>query len=157
MALFVLDLIHPLVCRTLGGFFSCRDLASAGSWLAADFSVSCKDAENNYDSKYAFYIPIVAVCGVTYALGVPLLFVFLVKKFHVQGKHGDKVVKRALGWMYEPFREGKQGWLGFEMVRIVLLSSAIGFLAQRPSTFCRTLFQIERTALHSYGSDPHSC
>ena len=26
-----------------------------------------------------------------------------------------------------------------------------------PSTFCRTLFQIERTALHSYGSDPHSC
>ena len=26
-----------------------------------------------------------------------------------------------------------------------------------PSTFCRTPFQIERTALHSYGSDPHSC
>ena len=26
-----------------------------------------------------------------------------------------------------------------------------------PSTFCRTLFQIERTALHNYGSDPHSC
>ena len=27
----------------------------------------------------------------------------------------------------------------------------------RPSRFCRTLFQIERTALHSYGPDPHSC
>ena len=26
-----------------------------------------------------------------------------------------------------------------------------------PSTFCRTLFQIERAALHSYGPDPHSC
>ena len=26
-----------------------------------------------------------------------------------------------------------------------------------PSTFCRTLFQIERTALHSYGQHPHSC
>ena len=26
-----------------------------------------------------------------------------------------------------------------------------------PSRFCRTLFQIERTALHSYGPDPHSC
>ena len=26
-----------------------------------------------------------------------------------------------------------------------------------PSTFCRTLFQIERAALHSYGPDAHSC
>ena len=26
-----------------------------------------------------------------------------------------------------------------------------------PSIFCRTLFQIERAALHSYGPDPHSC
>ena len=26
-----------------------------------------------------------------------------------------------------------------------------------PSTFCRTLFRIERTALHSYGPDPHPC
>ena len=26
-----------------------------------------------------------------------------------------------------------------------------------PSRFCRTLFQIERAALHSYGPDPHSC
>ena len=26
-----------------------------------------------------------------------------------------------------------------------------------PSRFCRTLFQIKRTALHSYGPDPHSC
>ena len=25
-----------------------------------------------------------------------------------------------------------------------------------PSIFCRTLFQIERAALHSYGPDPHS-
>ena len=26
-----------------------------------------------------------------------------------------------------------------------------------PVEICRTLFQIERTALHSYGPDPHSC
>ena len=37
--------------------------------------------------------------------------------------------------------------------------SSGGSVARRygPSTFCRTLFQIERAALHSYGSDPHSC
>ena len=31
------------------------------------------------------------------------------------------------------------------------------FLPGGPSDFCRTLFQIERTALHSYGPEPHSC
>ena len=29
--------------------------------------------------------------------------------------------------------------------------------AQCPSRFCRTLFQIERAALHSYDPGPHSC
>ena len=33
-------------------------------------------------------------------------------------------------------------------------SSAIG---AGPSRFCRTLFLIERAAVHSYGPDPHSC
>ena len=28
---------------------------------------------------------------------------------------------------------------------------------EKPVNFCRTLFQIERAALHSYGPEPHSC
>ena len=33
---------------------------------------------------------------------------------------------------------------------------AVAGAALGPSTFCGTLFQIERTAMHSYGPDPHS-
>ena len=32
--------------------------------------------------------------------------------------------------MYEPYRDGKEWWLCVEMVRILLLSSCVGFLAR---------------------------
>ena len=35
------------------------------------------------------------------------------------------------------------------------LAERAGF--RSPSRFCRTLFRIERVAVHSYGPDPHSC
>ena len=47
-----------------------------------------------------------------FALGIPALFVFLVYRFKKLGKSGDKVVARALGWLYSPYREQKEWWLG---------------------------------------------
>ena len=38
VALFILDMIYPLCCRTLCSFFSCRNLNEAGWWLEADFA-----------------------------------------------------------------------------------------------------------------------
>ena len=37
-------------------------------------------------------------------------------------------------------------------LHLVLAFSPIG-----PSDFCRTLFRVERAAVHSYGPDAHSC
>ncbi len=37
--LFIIDLIYPTLTRTLCQFFTCRDLASAGLFLEADYSV----------------------------------------------------------------------------------------------------------------------
>ena len=50
MALFLLDLMHPAVCRVLCGYFSCRDLGAAGSWLEADYALKCADADGTPDS-----------------------------------------------------------------------------------------------------------
>ena len=38
VALFILDMIYPLCCRTLCSFFACRNLNEAGWWLEADFA-----------------------------------------------------------------------------------------------------------------------
>ena len=37
--LFFVDLVHPIVTRTLLQFGTCRDLGSAGRWLEADYSI----------------------------------------------------------------------------------------------------------------------
>ena len=85
----------------------------------------------------------------------------------------------------EPFRAGKEWWMACELLRLVVLTSAIGWMAKQcwmkvlaanivalffvlvfvynrpyrrssPSSFCGTLFfRSERAALHSYGPESH--
>ena len=57
-------------------------------------------------------------------------------------RHGDVVL----------FEDGS----GTELTLKEHLRSQQGRYAFSPSRFCRTLFQIERAALHSYGPEPHS-
>ena len=58
--LFTLDVLHPLLCRTLCGFFSCRDLGSAGWWLEADVRFP-----SHFSSPFcsAEYLAIAHVCS----------------------------------------------------------------------------------------------
>ena len=96
LVLFCLDLLYPAVCRVLFQFATCRNLntgpdATPGWWLEADYSVEC------FTAKYWTYAPFVSAAGLTYAVGVPLLFFYLLYHFQEIGKAGDKVVHRALG------------------------------------------------------------
>merc|ERR1711964_594099 len=43
---------------------------------------------------------------------------------------GDKVVSRALSWMYAPLRHGCEWWLPAEMIRVLILTSTVGFFAR---------------------------
>ena len=60
------------------------------------------------------YLGYTVIAAVFYSVGIPLFFVYLVHRFKHIGKGGDKVVEGALGWMYEPYRPGKEWWLGAE-------------------------------------------
>ena len=75
-------------------------------------------------------MPIVACVAIIYSLGTPLFFYLLVRRFQDRGESGDKVVASALGWIYRPFKEGKAWWFPCEMLRVLLLSATIGFLAR---------------------------
>ena len=135
--LFVVDLLYPLITRVLFQYFSCRDLGSAGSWLEADHAVDCKSKE------YTGFVPIVAGFAVFWSVGVPALFLYLVHNFHHHGKAGDKVVRGSIAWMYDPFRAGKEWWLAAELIRLVLLTSAVGWMAER----CWPVMILQRTFL----------
>ena len=93
MLLFVVDLLFPIITRTLFQYFTCRNLRAAGTWLEADMSVNCES------EKYKRYSPFVGVFAVLWACGVPVLFLCLVNRFEHHGKAGDKVVEAAIGWM----------------------------------------------------------
>ena len=123
MAVHFVALSLSSISRTLLQFGTCRDLGAAGEWLEADYSVRCRSDEN---PKYAPYAAMAWVAGAGYGVGLPVLFMYLVHKYKRFGKEGDSLIRHAIGGMYEPFKEGKEWWLGAEMIRILLLTSTIG-------------------------------
>ena len=89
-ALFVIDLLWPSITRILFQFFTC-DPRLPKRWLEADYGVSCDSP------RYDTYYPWVGAAAFAYAVGVPLLFVYLIRRFKYRGKAGDKVVQAAIG------------------------------------------------------------
>ena len=92
---------------------------------------------------------VVAVMATFYSLGVPLLFMILVYKFKYHATQGgDKVVHRALGWMFAPFKNGKEWWLGAEYVRET--GACLSFLgAHFPLTSALFLFDQDDSCSHA--------
>ena len=97
--LFFIDLVYPVLTKTLFSFFICRDLGPAGWYLEADYSQKCRDNNNEQMPKYASYYPWVWVAAMAFAVGVPVLFWYLVSRYSSHGQAGDRVVQSALGWM----------------------------------------------------------
>ena len=68
-------------------------------------SVKCRSGEGAEDGsdvdvdKYNSYYYWVVVAAVIYAAGVPALFWYLLQRFKPMGQSGDRVVRKALGWM----------------------------------------------------------
>ena len=91
------------------------------------------------EADYEQYFPWILASSVLYSIGTPAIFGYLLYRFKEHGRKGDKVVDRALGWMYEPFRPGKEWWLIAEMVRILLLTSTIGFVAESDHCWMKIL------------------
>ena len=91
--LYAVDLLFPLITRTLFQYFTCRDLKGAGRWLEADHSVDCDDP------KYSQFRPFVGIFAFFWTVGVPSCFLYLVYRYKHHGHRGDRVVSGALAWM----------------------------------------------------------
>ena len=52
-----------------------------------------------YSEKYRSWMYFVAFAAAAFAIGVPMLFLYLVTRFKTRGQEGEKVVISALGWM----------------------------------------------------------
>ena len=128
LVLFFLDLVYPLVTRTLCSFFSCRHLGNDNYWLEEDYGVPVKFLQGIYvlwiersafpyscavlslrchdrpcyNTEYNEWIPWMWLSACIYAFGLPTLFMFLLKHYMHRGKAGDRVVSKALSWMYDP-------------------------------------------------------
>ena len=131
---FVYDLIYPLVCRTLLQYFSCRELAPAGAFMERDYSIQCHDLdkEKNEDLPYQQHYAGFLVIAMFYWLGTMFLFIWLStnEAFKYKVKRNIDDMNYLFGWLYYPFREGKEHWFALEVLRTLLLTSFIGFTAQ---------------------------
>ena len=58
----------------------------------------CRDSDGNVDPRYARYAPWTGLAAASFAVGVPLLFYYLVRRFKRHGQRGDTVVQKALEW-----------------------------------------------------------
>ena len=126
----VIDFVYPLLTRTLLQFFTCRKLEAPidspnGLWLEADYSLEC------YTPQYKAIAPIVAIFAFLYSFGIPAIFLGLILRFKERGRAGEEKIERALGWIYRPFRQGREWWRVVEMLRVLFLTSCVGFLASR--------------------------
>ena len=50
-----------------------------------------------YDKRWWKFAPVAGIVGAGYAVGLPILFLYLVRRFKNQILAGDKVVEHALG------------------------------------------------------------
>ena len=107
-----IDLIYPVVTRTLLAFFGCHNLGSAGLFLYSAYEVEC------YTERWFAYLPWVTLAAIVFSIGIPAGFLFLILKFKDRGKAGDRSVQKAIGWLYEPFRAEKEWWVAAEHVNL---------------------------------------
>ena len=82
-----------------------------------------------YDRRWWRYAPVAGVVGATYALGLPALFLYLARRFKYRALRGDRDVQRALEWIWSPYRDGKEIWIGAECLRVLFLTSLVSALA----------------------------
>ena len=63
--------------------------------LLCTFPVWCRI--ECYDKRWWKFAPVAGIVGAGYAVGLPILFLYLVRRFKNQILAGDKVVEHALG------------------------------------------------------------
>ena len=140
----IMDICYPSVSRTILQIFRCRELGTPSSsqmFLEADLKTIC------YDQRWRNYLALAIPAIVFYCCGIPFFFYWIVRRYKKKKKMDDENIKRIIGWMHRPLRPGCEYFMSVELLRKLILTGCIGFMARSPSRFCRTLFS-GRAALH---------
>ena len=81
----------------------------------ADYSIEC------YDERYRYWSGPIGIISIVYVTGVPAFFAWLVYRFARHGREGDNRVQSAIGFLYEPFRLGKEWWMPVKIMQRIFL------------------------------------
>ena len=124
----LMDLLFPTVTRTILQIFRCRKLGDAaqggGFYLEADYSIRC------YSDEWREYVVLAGCAVAVYCIGIPLGFFAAIRYYKRRGRLGDANVDRVIGWMHRPYREGHEAWISVELLRKLILTACIGFMAR---------------------------
>jgi hypothetical protein len=128
MGLFVTFLIYPFVSQTIFAGFNCRRLGDHEAWLSADYQISCNTV------GHVVYIAIATIGVMVYPIGVPLGTVFLLVKNRHDMKVENSPGRLRYAFLVSDFKPQYYYWETVEMVRKVILTGLLMFMA-RGSTF----------------------
>ena len=120
----LMDELYPSVTRTIFQIFRCRELGASGWWLEADYNNHC------FDEQWSGYLVLAIPAMVIYAIGIPLGFFLVVRRYKKKGMLDDPDIDRMIGWLHKPFRPGCEYWLAIELLRKLVLTACVGFLAR---------------------------
>ena len=110
-----------------------RNMGSAGIYLESDYSEEC------YTDRWYKFLPYVTGATVVFSVGIPAGFLFLVHKY--KDRRNDSSSSAALGWMYEPFRRGKEWFLGarFLMERAAFCTAGMDWMLILCVVLCNSM------------------
>ena len=115
-------LAHTPVSRKVFQFFHCNHIAGR-PFLRADYTIEC------YSLSWYAFSPVVLIVLFVFSLGLPgLIGVYLYR--HRTNLYST-YVQQHIGWLYEPFRKGREFW---QLHDVFLKAVLTGLLIYIPET-----------------------
>jgi hypothetical protein len=95
-ASFVLVLLYPLLSRTTFRMFSCQQLSETEAWHPDDMTVACEDP------AHVNYVLAAVFCSVLYPLGVPVVFLVLLRRDEHRRQQARRAIELMTGKKIDP-------------------------------------------------------
>lgn len=119
----IILLIYPAVSRVALEAVNCRALDSGHSYLVSDFRILCSSPE------YRRYLPLVAPALLLYPVGIPVMFLLLLKF-----KRNVHPWDENLSFLYKAYKPSYWWFEVYELIRKLFLTGLIIFVSAGTAT-----------------------
>jgi len=123
MVIFTLLLLYPRVSSACLRLYACVNVEEV-EYLAADFHLVC------YDSTWQSYGISNAVFIALYPIGIPFVFLWILRKSRRKFVYLHPSVRYRLGLLYDPFTENYWFWEVLDLVHKLMLTGLVRFFPQ---------------------------